>query len=89
MNLYDMFFDTERRTAAVIGGGGKTTILAGIARDAVKLNRPLVLSTSTKLQRPCPRAALGYDAGSGAAFQSLAEVRGIGYQSFFARCFNK
>lgn len=54
MNLYDLFFDEERRSAAVIGGGGKTTLLAGVAEAAKNLKRPLVLSTSTKLQCPCP-----------------------------------
>lgn len=54
MNLYDIFFNENRRSAALVGGGGKTTLMAGIARDAATLNQPLVVSTSTKLQRPCP-----------------------------------
>lgn len=70
MNFYNLFFDETRRSAAVIGGGGKTTLLAGIAEAALEMNKPLVLSTSTKLQRPCPIP-------SATLFESMAPPEGM------------
>jgi probable selenium-dependent hydroxylase accessory protein YqeC len=54
MDILDFLTPDGNGCTAVIGGGGKTTLLAKAAGIAVEKGRRLVLSTSTKLQRPCP-----------------------------------
>lgn len=39
---------------ALVGAGGKTTVMALVAQNHAGSKRPVLLSTTTKLQRPCP-----------------------------------
>jgi probable selenium-dependent hydroxylase accessory protein YqeC len=64
MSLYDLLLSGEGSAAALIGGGGKTSLMARIAEESIQRNLPVILSTTTKLRRPCPIPAAKLHIGS-------------------------
>jgi len=46
----------EKACVALTGGGGKTTLLGVLGRAFTSLGRPVLLTTTTKVQRPFPVA---------------------------------
>ncbi len=64
MSLYDLLLSGEGNAVALIGGGGKTSLMARIAEESVQRNLPVIISTTTKLQRPCPIPAAELYLGS-------------------------
>ena len=66
---------------AFVGAGGKTSAMALLARESPEMRNPdfpIVLTTTTKLQRPCPVAAgivhVGYRAPSPALLAKAGPV---------------
>lgn len=64
MSLYDLLWPHGPAVAVLIGGGGKTSLMARIAGEASRRGLPLLLSTTTRLQRPCPISAASLHVGS-------------------------
>ena len=49
--LLNIFFNRENSRTALVGGGGKTSIMIRCADEAKSRRHPLLLTTTTKLQR--------------------------------------
>ncbi len=64
MSLYDLLLSGEGKAVAVISGGGKTSLMARIAEESLQRNLPVIINTTTKLQRPCPIPAAELHIGS-------------------------
>lgn len=64
MSLYKLLWPDGPTAAVVVGGGGKTSLMAGVSREAAEQKLPLILSTTTRLQKPCPLPAVSIFIGS-------------------------
>lgn len=64
MDFLDLLCPTGTGVTALVGAGGKTSILDRISREAAVREATLQLTVTTKLQRPCPIEADRIHSGS-------------------------